>query len=363
MGRNGVAQDEGLGNGTTEAQPCKGDMCQRKGENNVLKVAMLSGWHVHAKGYANTVNLFPDAKVTAVWDEEPKRGKAWADELRVPFEADLKKCVAREDVDGVVVNAPTSMHPEVMIAAAKAGKHIFTEKVMALTVKGCDRISRAVREANVKFCISMPQRTSPTSLFAKKVADEKLIGDVTVLRVRVAHNGAVANWLPAHFYDPDTCGGGAMMDLGAHPMYLARWILGKPARVTSTFNNLTPHAVEDNSVCLIEFANKAIAIVETSFVSTHSPGCLELYGTEGTLLIGGPDGRVQIRSNKIASSVPGWIAASDLPKALPAPLRQWVSGVLEGTEIHFGLEEGTQLTELMEAAYKAHRSNRQIEFK
>ena len=329
----------------------------------MLRVAMLSGWHVHAKGYANNIGSFPDAQVTAVWDEEPKRGKGWAKELGVPFEADLKKCCARDDVDAVVVNAPTSMHPEVMIAAAKSGKHIFTEKVMALTVKGCDRISKAVRDAGVKFCVSMPQRTSSTSLFAKKVADEKLIGDVTVLRVRVAHNGAVAGWLPPHFYDPDTCGGGAMMDLGAHPMYIARWILGKPARITSTFNDRTGHAVEDNSVCLIEFANKAIAVVETSFVSTHSPGCLELYGTEGVLLIGGPDGRVQLRSNKVTSNVPGWIAPSDLPKSQPAPIRQWVTAVLEGTETPFGLEDGTQLTELMEAAYEAHRSNKQIEFK
>jgi hypothetical protein len=42
---------------------------------------MLSGWHVHAKGYAQNINSFPDAKVTAVWDEIPQRGKEWAAEL------------------------------------------------------------------------------------------------------------------------------------------------------------------------------------------------------------------------------------------------------------------------------------------
>jgi len=328
----------------------------------MLRVAMLSGWHVHAKGYGNNIQSFPDAQVTAVWDEEPARGKAWAEELGVPFEADLAACVARDDVDGVVVNAPTSMHPEVMIAAADAGKHIFTEKVMALTVKECDAISEAVRKAGVKFVVSMPQRTSPTSLFAKKVADEKLIGDITVLRVRVAHNGASADWLPPHFYDPETCGGGAMMDLGAHPMYMARWILGKPVRISSSFNVLTGHAVEDNAVCVIEFENKALAIVETSFVSTLSPGCLELYGTEGTLIIGGPDGKVRIASNRIKSDVAGWITPSQLPKGLPAPIRQWADAVLNDAEIRYGLEEGTQLTELMENAYIAHREGRQVAF-
>ncbi|MBN1342280.1 MAG: Gfo/Idh/MocA family oxidoreductase [Phycisphaerae bacterium] len=327
----------------------------------MLNVAMLSGWHVHAKGYAGELSRLPDVRITTVWDEQPDRGKAWAEELGAAFEADLARAVAREDVAAVVCDAPTNMHPEVMIAAAEAGKHIFTEKVMALTVRECNQIAAAVRKAGVTFCISFPYRTAPMALFAKRVAEEKLIGDVTLLRVRVAHNGASAGWLPEHFYDPTTCGGGAMMDLGAHPMYLARWILGEPLRVSSTFNAYTTgHAVEDNSVSVIEFAGKAIAIAETSFVSTHSPFQLDLYGTEGTLCVGGPEEKVRIRSNKIASSVPGWVTPAELPAALPRPIELWARALIDGTETPFGLDDGVQLTELMEAAYLSHREGRQV---
>ena len=49
----------------------------------MLRVAMLSGWHVHAKGYANKIRAFEDAEVAAVWDEVAERGKAWAEELGV----------------------------------------------------------------------------------------------------------------------------------------------------------------------------------------------------------------------------------------------------------------------------------------
>ncbi|MFP4056248.1 MAG: Gfo/Idh/MocA family protein [Candidatus Brocadiia bacterium] len=328
----------------------------------MLRVAMLSGWHVHARGYAKAVQAAPDAQVTAVWDEEPQRGKAWAEELGVPFESHLAKAVARDDVDGVVVDAPTSMHPEVMIAAAQAGKHIFTEKVMALTVAECRRIAQAVEAAGVTFVISMPQRTSPAGQFAKKAVDEGLLGEVTVLRVRGAHDGAVADWLPPHFYDPQTCGGGAMMDLGAHPMYMARWLLGAPRRIASTFNTLTGRAVEDNAVCVIEFANQAVAIVETGFVSPHSPGCLELYGTQGALLTGGGRQGVRLRSNAVQCDVSGWLDVADLPPALPPPIRQWLDACLHDRPVRYGLEEGTQLTELMEKAYVAHREGRQVEF-
>ena len=211
--------------------------------SGVVRVAMLSGWHVHARGYARELASMPEVKLTAVWDEDAERGKAWAESLQVPFEADLQKVLAREDVDAVACYAPTSMHTEVMTAAAVAGKHIFTEKVMALTIAECKQIAEAVKKAGVKFCISFPYRTRPETLYAHKAVQDGLLGKLTSIRVRVAHNGVSGGWLPPHFEDPVTTGGGAMMDLGAHPMYLARWIGGQPKRIASMFSYVFDHPV------------------------------------------------------------------------------------------------------------------------
>lgn len=68
------------------------------------------------------------------------------------------------------------------------------------------------------------------NLFAKKAIDEGWLGKVTLARVRNAHDGVSSGWLPPHFFDEATCGGGAMMDLGAHPMYLLAWLLGRRYR-------------------------------------------------------------------------------------------------------------------------------------
>jgi len=328
----------------------------------MLKVAMLSYWHVHAPDYTRQLQELDDVKITAIWDEETDRGKKWANDLAVDFEPRLEVLLSREDVDAVVVNAPTNLHPELMIAAAEAGKHIFTEKVMAITVKECQAIADAVNKAGVKFCISFPHRTAPHNLFAKKVVDEKLIGDITLLRIRNAHNGSIANWLPEHFYDPVACGGGAMIDLGAHGMYLSRWLLGEPARIISMFNHYTGKEVEDNAISVIEFKNKAVAVTETGFVSSHSPFSLELYGTEGSLLIGGPEKSIRLMSNKLDCPISGWITPSQLPKPLPSPIKQWVDGILYGKNIEFGVEEGIQLTQLMEAAYISYKEGRMVDF-
>ena len=86
----------------------------------MVNILMLSKWHVHAKDYAKTISEQPDARITCVWDEDAARGAAWAKELGVPFEPDLEKALAREDVDAVVVDTPTTMHRKVMVKAARA---------------------------------------------------------------------------------------------------------------------------------------------------------------------------------------------------------------------------------------------------
>lgn len=327
----------------------------------MLNVAMLSKWHVHADGYAKHLQSLENANITAVWDENKERGSAWAKELGAGFESDLDALLRREDVDAVVVDAPTSMHADVMIAAANAGKHIFTEKAMALTVAECDLISAAVRQAGVKFCISFPARTRPHHLFAKQLLDEGQLGEITLLRIRNGHDGALRNWLPDYWYDEKLAGGGAMMDLGCHPMYLASWLLGQPKRITSMFSHFTGRTVEDNAQCSIEFASNAIALLETSLVTYRTPPAFELYGTEGTLIISGDS--VQVASKNADSPLQGWISPYRLPEAQPLPLTQWVNGVLNDGPMPFGLEDGTKLTELLETAYIAHHERRTVEFK
>lgn len=50
-----------------------------------MNIAMISSWHVHARGYANDFAAMPECQITAVWDEDEKAGKAWAAELGCPF--------------------------------------------------------------------------------------------------------------------------------------------------------------------------------------------------------------------------------------------------------------------------------------
>ena len=110
----------------------------------------------------------------------------------------------------------------------------------------------------------------------------------------------------------------------------------------------------------IEFANKAIAISETSLVSPMTPQIFEVYGTKGVILA--VDKNIRMMTEKTRDLVEGGWIVPKLPEALPHPVRQWLDSVLYGAPVRFGLAEGRQLTELMEKAYIAHREKREVEF-
>jgi predicted dehydrogenase len=323
----------------------------------MVNVLMLSKWHVHQKDYAKFIQSQKDAKITCVWDEDQGRGAEWANELGVPFEPDLGKALARSDVDAVIVGTPTIDHCKVMVAAANVKKHIFTEKALATTVKDCKTIADAIAQNNVKFCISYPQLTESLIQYAKSAIDQGLLGRVNYLHIRNNHDGSVAGWLPAYWYDVEKAGGGAMMDLGCHPMYQAAYLLGKPKRIASIFTTTyCPPPADDNAVSVVEFENNVIAVLETGFVTPYLKKTFELIGSEGAISQQ-EDGVLKLRSNKIKD---GWFIPDvrKLPSPLSPPLRMWLDGIIEGKPIPFDTAKGIALTELLENAYISQNEQR-----
>jgi len=326
-----------------------------------VRVAMLSFAHTHAQGYAKQATALPDVEIVAVWDEPEYGGKDAAEHLGVPFYSDLDELLARDDVDGVVVNAPSSMHTDVMVPAAKAGKHVFTEKVLALTIEECDAIIDAVAAAGTHLMVSLPSRCNADVLLAKKAVEDGVLGDLTFGRGRIAHSAALGRWFNGAnmwFVDKDRAGGGGLYDLGCHRMDVIPWLMGVPKKVTAIINNFTGHyPIDDNSVTLIEFDNRGIGVVDVSWVHKSGPNPLELYGTEGALMIGA-DG-VTLESTKLDDAGrDAYLGAR--PKALPPPMEQWVSAILRGTPMTIAPQDARLLTEMMQAAYRSAESGKAV---
>lgn len=323
----------------------------------MIRVAMLSYWHVHAWDYTRQAQQHPETQIVAVWDELPDRGAETASKLEVPFFENLDELLSRSDIDAVIVDTPTNMHRDVMVKAARAGKHIFTEKVIAPTLREVNEIMAAVRESGVKMTVSLPRLNDNYTLAVQEVLNRGVLGELTLVRVRLSHNGATAGWLPPHFFNAEQCGGGALIDLGCHPMYLTRLFLGLPESVSATYGYVTGKEVEDNAVAVLRYASGAIGVVEAGFVNSHSPFSVEVHGTEGTLLYGMPEPRIVVRSNK--ANKEAWETV-ELPANAPSAFEQWVRHIKEDTVAETNLRLAVDLTKLMEASNKSAASGRSV---
>uniref|UniRef100_UPI00071DFFF0 Gfo/Idh/MocA family protein n=1 Tax=Gracilibacillus massiliensis TaxID=1564956 RepID=UPI00071DFFF0 len=151
------------------------------------------------------------------------------------YETDWRKVIERDDIDVIDIVTPNHTHAEIAIAAAEAGKHIITEKPLALTVEEAERMLEAVEKNGVKHMICHNYRFAPAVQFAKKLIDDGRIGRIYHWR---------ANYLQDFIMDPnfplvwrlkkEVSGSGALGDIGAHSLDLARFLVGEFSELTAT---------------------------------------------------------------------------------------------------------------------------------
>jgi predicted dehydrogenase len=285
-------------------------------------------------------------EVVGVYDDNEQRRNDFCNKYNVKPIETFEELLSG-DAEGVIVATATNAHVDVMVKLANAGKHIFTEKVLALTDEGAAQIAEAVKRNGVTFVISLPWKYSAPQIAVHEIVKSGELGKVNYLRFRNCHSGSLDGWLPAHFYSQEECGGGAMIDLGAHGMYLTDWICGVPVTATSVFtkSDATPlnvDGVEDNAVTVMGFADGCIAINETGFVSRGYPASLE---------VGGEKGYVRADNNGVvkATAETGYKTVSvEVGERQTSPIDQFLTGnILPGC----GIEEALRLTHLMVMAY------------
>ncbi|MCL2515859.1 MAG: Gfo/Idh/MocA family oxidoreductase [Microbacteriaceae bacterium] len=312
-----------------------------------LRVAVLSFWHVHAGDYAGTAARHPGTELVAVWDDDAARGQAAAERFGAAFEPDLDALLARDDIDAVTITTATSDHRDVMVKAARAGKHIFTEKLLAPTVAEAEEIVRVCDENGVKLIVSLPRLYHGYTQVVRDVLASGRLGAVNYSRVRLSHDGAVANWLPDHFYVPELAFGLALADLGCHPVYLTQLFLGaQPKTIAATYTHVTGRPVEDNAVVTVTYDGGAIGVIEAGVVSPD-PFLIEIGGTTGWLSYSERDGHVAVavKGNEI-ERIP-------VPDDLPSAFDQWVEHIRRGTRADDNLARAVELTRLVVAANHA----------
>lgn len=324
-----------------------------------LPVAILGFWHVHADDYARAVAEHPLTEIAVVWDDDEDRGRAAAARYGVPFERELEAVWARGDIVAATVTTSTAAHDEVIASALSAGVHVFTEKLLAATVDGAERLLALADAHGASLSISLPRLTEAATLTAVRHVRSGALGELTYARVRLAHNGSVHGWLPSRFYDRDAAIGGALTDLGCHAVYLSHLFLGgAPESVSAVYGHVTGEALEDNAVVTTRYASGAIGVIEASNVTTPGAFLFELRGTAGTIIYGIGGERMIAKGD--AFDPEQWIEL-ELDAASLGPFERWISAIHSREPDRELQDAALALTRLVVAANESAASGRAIE--
>ena len=133
------------------------------------------------------------------------RAAALAAEYRVPAIGSVDEMLSRDDIGAVIIATPHTTHLPYTRACAAAGKHVYCEKPMAVTVGECDEMIAACRDAGVKLTVAAQSRQNPVFKTAKELIENGTVGEVRMIRVLSSTVGwdiAEGSWIE----DPDEGG-------------------------------------------------------------------------------------------------------------------------------------------------------------
>jgi predicted dehydrogenase len=205
---------------------------------------------------------------------------------------DVDHLLADPDVQAVYIASPANLHDEQIIAAAEAGKHVLCEKPLTLTVRQAERAVAVCERNGVFLQEGYMMKFHGAHTMVHRLIEEGRLGDLVYLRAQLSC------WYPpiegAWRQDPETGGGGSLIDMATHLYDLLEYFAGPVRRVVAFTGNLVQdYKSEDAATTLLEFESGAHATVDTFFcirdesVRTR----LEIYGSRGSILTEGTIGQ------------------------------------------------------------------------
>jgi myo-inositol 2-dehydrogenase/D-chiro-inositol 1-dehydrogenase/scyllo-inositol 2-dehydrogenase (NAD+) len=195
---------------------------------------------IHARNLAKRI---PAAELAALCDSNAEALRQAAQELgAAKLYSDYREAVSSPGIDAVVIVTPTFLHCEIACLAAQQGKHIFLEKPMAVTVRECEQINRAVAESHVKLQIGFMRRFDEGFLQAKQILESGEMGRVVLIKSTGRGPGGPGAWM----YDLRKSNG-IIAEVNSHDLDSLRWFVGgEPVRVYAEAGNFkSPDAKKD----------------------------------------------------------------------------------------------------------------------
>jgi UDP-N-acetyl-2-amino-2-deoxyglucuronate dehydrogenase len=250
----------------------------------IVGCGRISQFHVDAIGKVQGLTL------AAVADVEEARAREAGERAGVPWFASLEAMLEGAELDIVAVCTPSGLHPEHGILAARAGKHVVSEKPMALSLESAEALIDACDKAGKRLFVVKQNRLNPPVQLLKRAIDRRRFGRIYLANVTV-------RWQrPQEYYEAEpwrgtwALDGGAIMNQASHYVDLIQWLVGSVESVMAkTATQARKIEAEDSGAAVLQFASGALGVIEVNVLTypRNFEGSITIIGETGTVKIGG----------------------------------------------------------------------------
>lgn len=312
---------------------------------------------------ANLRHLVPEVRLVGLADTDAVRGRAVAAELEIETaETSLEALLARPDVHAVVISSPPKFHAHAVRVAAAAGKAIFCEKPLAVTLEDADSALAAVARAGVCLQIGHMRRYDPAYAAAYKRIEAGEIGEPVIFK----SIGRDPEAPPASYFQSGN--GSLFLDSTVHDFDLARWLMNDEVAEVHAFTAALacPEVAQfdafDSGVVNLRFARGGIGNIESFMQARYGYDVrTEVVGTKGTLKVGSLNGfalQVLSREGSSRNVVGHW--RERFADAYLAEMRDFVRIVLTGGTPSVTGHDGREAVAVALAAQQSGRESRPV---
>jgi predicted dehydrogenase len=308
----------------------------------------------------------PDGRLVAVWGG--KRAPALAEEFGVEADESLAALLARPDVEAVVITSPHTAHRPQAEAAAAAGKHVYIEKPMSVSVADCDAIIAACDAAGVKLTVNFVTRFRHAPKAMKRLIDDGAIGEV---RIVDEETGRVI--IPAKLWAWDPAEGSQFLDWGVHETDALRWLTGSEvARVYAEYHTFgTPPPADLTAQVQVTMQNGVMAQMLMTY-ETPEPGLVpndwtRVVGSKGIIEadhygkvnLGDADGW-RVADEQVAFNFLGDYLDPNRLEGFAAQVQDFAEAIQEGREPVVTGADGRAAVEIVEAADRSAATHQAV---
>jgi predicted dehydrogenase len=332
----------------------------------VTITAFLGCAHIHTPDFVKMVHTRSEVEVRRVWDYDAGRAARVAGELGSVQCESMDQILADRDIDSIVIASETVHHKQLVIESARAGKHIFVDKPLAIKSKDAYEIARAVEDAGVVFQTGYFRRGEPAMRFLRDEIRRGHLGTITRIRIVIGHGGALEGWFDHEWRwmaDPALAGFGAFGDVGTHALDLLLWMFGEPvvASVVASVQNSTDRDAEcdEYGEGLVLFGDGKLGSIAASWIDRHAPFSVEISGSAGHAHL--EAGTLHYQSDRRDGAESGDEPWTLLPEPLADSFELYFEALAGAQNVPLTtVREAADRVAIMEALYKSADSGRWI---